>query len=94
MLVVDGLRQRQSEPAPVLGHVGDPVIHGLARAVDLHDHVAAPDRPAVGRPYTEQRLGDLGASRPDEAGETEHFAFAHFEVHVLEGTVVDRVLRR
>ena len=64
-------RHRQDEPklAAILGNVGDAEIHAVARRTDC-DGLAVEDDGSRGRGFDAEKCEpDIGAARPDKAGE-------------------------
>ena len=69
---------------PVFGHVGDPGPHRVLDRGDAHRPAFHQDLPAVGGADAEQRVGQLGAARTDQARDADDLPRAQLEGDVLE----------
>ena len=78
----DALRQEQPFGQPVLGDIADPG-RGRRNGSPRGDRPAVQrDRPAIRRDQPEQRLGQRGAARPEQARDAQHLARAQGEADI------------
>ena len=88
--------EEQAVGLALLGDEGEPVLHRVPRALEVHEVVAEVHAPGGAGADAEDRLEQLGAAGTHEAVQAEDLAPAHVERDVLQvggelrGEVLDR----
>ena len=66
--------EHQAHSLAILGHQEDAGFHGIGRACEPHGFAIQQHRAALGRVDAEQRVGEFGAPRADQAGKSQNLA--------------------